>query len=274
MLELRGVTAGYGTATVLRSIDLAVPDGAVVALLGPNGAGKTTLLRVASGLLVPSAGSVVVDGEDATSEPPHSFAGRGVCHVPEGRGIWRSLSVGDNLRLHAHPGQEAEALDRAVQAFPKLGTRLTQVAGTLSGGEQQMLAIARAYVSDPSVVLLDEVSMGLAPLIIDEIFEFLGRVASDGTALLIVEQYVDRALALAQYLYLLDRGRVTFAGEPSEVSADDLAERYLSGGKRAASRTPAGEPTLTGTAIVPRPTRAPARRRPPLRRTTGGWARQ
>ena len=215
MLELRQVVAGYGDSMVLRGIDLVVPTGSVVALLGPNGAGKTTLLRVASGLLQPWSGALVLDGEDLTGLAPHRLAARGICHVPEGRGIFPSLTVKDNLLLQAPPGTEAQALERAAEVFPKLGQRLEQVAGTMSGGEQQMLALTRSYVQSPQVVLLDEVSMGLAPKIVDEIFDFLATLAARGASMLLVEQYVTRALAVADYVYVLGKGEISFVGEPA-----------------------------------------------------------
>jgi branched-chain amino acid transport system ATP-binding protein len=226
-LELSGITAGYGDTTVLRDVSLVVPAGRVVALLGPNGAGKTTLLSVASGLLRPRDGQILLDGEDMTGAPPEARARVGVCHVTEGRSVFRGLTVRDNLRMFAHAGQEDEGVERAVSAFPKLGQRLDQLAGTMSGGEQQMLALARAYSRRPEVVLLDEVSMGLAPIIVDDIFEFLGRVAAEGTALLIVEQYVRKAMQLADYVYVLARGRIVLLGEPSELEGTDLFARYL-----------------------------------------------
>ncbi|HEX3825761.1 MAG TPA: ABC transporter ATP-binding protein [Sporichthyaceae bacterium] len=227
MLELREVVAGYGSSRVLRDVTLCVPDGAVVALLGANGAGKTTLLRVAAGLLRPDSGQLVIDGEDVTGAPPHRLMHRGVCHVPEGRGVFPSLTVRENIVVQAPPGKHEVAIAKAAAAFPVLGGRLGQVAGTLSGGEQQMLALARAYVQSPSVVLLDEVSMGLAPRIVDEIFEFLQRLAAGGASLLLVEQYVTKALALADYVYLLHRGEVAFVGEPGELDGEDLFARYL-----------------------------------------------
>lgn len=224
---LEGVAAGYGGVRVLDDIDLVVPERSVVALLGSNGAGKTTLLRVASGLLPPEQGRVRLGDVDLTSASADQVAKAGVCHIPEGRGIFRSLTVAENLRLHARSGDERDAEARAVEAFPKLGQRLRQIAGTMSGGEQQMLALARAYVSNPKVVLLDEVSMGLAPLVIDEIFEFVARLAHDGVALLLVEQYVNRALAVANYVYVLNRGRIAFAGEAAELDEERLVESYL-----------------------------------------------
>jgi branched-chain amino acid transport system ATP-binding protein len=227
MLRLDNIRAGYGGTTVLRGVSLLVPPASVVALLGPNGAGKTTLLRVASGLLRPTDGQVLLDGRDVSRLAPNQLVRHGVCHVPEGRGIFPSLSVRENLILQAKPGTESASIEKAVSAFPRLGERLTQQAGTMSGGEQQMLALARAYVQNPRFVLLDEVSMGLAPKIVDEIFEFLQMLASQGASLLLVEQYVTRALQAADYVYLLGRGTVTFAGEPGELDADALAEQYI-----------------------------------------------
>lgn len=227
MLRLRNVSAGYGDTAVLRGISINVPKASTVALLGPNGAGKTTLLRVASGLLRPSAGSVLIDGVDVTNQSPYKLVSKGVCHVPEGRGIFPSLTVRENLLVQSTRGREASAVERAVAAFPRLGQRLSQRAGTMSGGEQQMLALARAYVQRPSIVLLDEVSMGLAPKVVDEIFVFLGRLAAEGVSLLLVEQYVTRALGAADYVYLLNRGEVVFAGEPSELSDEAVFASYV-----------------------------------------------
>jgi len=227
MLELRRVTAGYGSHTVLRDVDLVVPDHSVVALLGPNGAGKTTLLRVASGLLRPSAGRLVLDGQDATGWPSHRLAAAGVCHVPEGRGIFRALSVRENIRLQANPALGLDPVPAVTEAFPRLGERLSQRAGTMSGGEQQMLALAHAYVAGSSTVLLDEVSMGLAPKIIDEIFDYLRRLAEKGAALLLVEQYVGRALELADFVYILNKGRVQFVGEANELTEEQILDSYL-----------------------------------------------
>lgn len=227
MLELRGVSAGYDSGFVLHDVSLHVPEGAVVALLGPNGAGKTTLLRVASGLLRPASGEVLLDGEVVTNSEPHELARRGICHVPEGRGVFPVLSVADNLRMQAPPELDRGAIPAAAAVFPRLGQRLGQMAGTLSGGEQQMLALAHAYVGEPKVVLLDEVSIGLAPRVVDEIYAFLHRLAGLGASLLLVEQYVKRALELADYVYILNRGRISFVGEPGEVSDDAALASYL-----------------------------------------------
>jgi branched-chain amino acid transport system ATP-binding protein len=227
VLEVEGVTAGYGPHVVLREVSLTVPDHAVVALLGPNGAGKTTLLRVVSGLLRPSQGTVRLDGKDVTGWPPHRLARLGVCHVPEGRGIHVSLSVGQNIRLQAPPAGDRRAATVVASQFPRLGERLSQMAGTMSGGEQQMLALSRAYLARPEVLLLDEVSMGLAPKIVDEIFDHLRGVVQGGAALLLVEQYVTKALEMANYVYILNRGRIQFAGEPGELSNTRILSSYL-----------------------------------------------
>jgi branched-chain amino acid transport system ATP-binding protein len=227
MLVLENIEAGYAGTTVLRGVNLAVPPSSVVALLGANGAGKTTLLRVASGLLHPTGGRVLLDGEDASRFLPHELMQRGLCHVPEGRGVFASLTVRENLILQSVPGRENASIEQAVSAFPKLGQRLTQVAGTMSGGEQQMLALARAYVQSPRFVLLDEVSMGLAPKIVDDIFEFLAVLAKEGASLLLVEQYVARALEIADYVYLLNRGEIAFSGEPKELEGTDVFMTYV-----------------------------------------------
>jgi branched-chain amino acid transport system ATP-binding protein len=227
MLELRELSVAYGETTVLRDVSLFVPEGRTLALLGANGAGKTTTLRAASGVLRPQSGQVLVAGVDLTGAEPFRFAEAGVCHVPEGRGIFPSLTVRENLVLQGYRDSSSQAVERAVAAFPRLGQKLAQPAGTMSGGEQQMLALARAYVQRPRVVLLDEVSMGLAPKVVDEIFEFLQSLVADGTALLLVEQYVTRALAMADYVYILKKGRIVFAGEPAEVDAQDVFEEYV-----------------------------------------------
>ena len=225
-LELRGVTAGYGDSVVLRDVRLVAPPGRVTALVGPNGAGKTTLLRVASGLLGVGQGELWLDDEEVTGCSPHALVARGVCHVPEGRGVFPNLTVRENLDLFVG-GSVDDPVGVAADAFPILGRRATQLAGTMSGGEQQMLALARAYLFEPRYVLLDEVSMGLAPIIVDEVFVFLDRLAASGCALLLVEQYVERALAMADFVYVLNRGRVGFAGEPHEIDAAELAAEYL-----------------------------------------------
>lgn len=226
-LILHHILAGYGATTVLRGVNLDVPDHSVVALVGPNGAGKSTLLKAVAGLIPTTAGTVRLDGQDLTGASPHQRATAGIMLVPEGRGIYPSLTVRENLWLQAPKGGERDAVDRAADAFPRLGERLTQRAGTLSGGEQQMLALARTYIRRPRVVLLDEVSFGLAPVVLDEIFAFLGRLAADGTALLLVEQYIDRALDLADTVHVLGKGEIRFSGSPERMRTTDLSDEYF-----------------------------------------------
>ena len=227
MLHLEQVSAGYDGNTVLRDVTLTVPSGAVVALLGPNGAGKTTLLRVASGLLAPSQGRVLIDDTDVTGMPAEERVRRGLSMVPEGRGVFPSLSVRENLRLFSYGADGDSVTAAAVEAFPRLGERLDQTAGTMSGGEQQMLALARAYIQRPPIVLMDEVSMGLAPRLVGEIFEFLRRLTAVGCGMLLVEQFVDTALAMADYVYLMQHGAIVFAGEAAELDRTTVLEGYL-----------------------------------------------
>jgi branched-chain amino acid transport system ATP-binding protein len=245
-LELVGVTAGYGRTTVLRDVSVTVPAGSVVALIGPNGAGKTTLLRTAGGLMRPSSGRVLSGGEELTKRRAHQRAKAGVCLIPEGRGIFPNLTVRENLLMQVPPWQRGSGFDPAVEAFPVLGERLAQRAGSMSGGQQQMLALARCFLSAPSVVLLDEVSMGLAPRVIDEIFAALQKLADAGVALLVVEQYVNRALAMADHVYLLDRGQTVFSGKAAELDADEVIRRYLhveTANGTAGAQTPNREPS-------------------------------
>src|SRR3954454_16420966 len=200
VLELRDVSAAYGPFRALFGVSLTVAPGEAVALVGSNGAGKTTVARVASGLVAPSNGTVVVDGADLTGKRTYEFARAGVAHAPEGRSVFASLSVEENLtlsfrRLYGRRGVRP-ALDRAYELFPVLGRRRQQTAGTLSGGEQRMLSMARVMVEAPKVLVADELSLGLAPIIVDELYEGLGRLRDAGTALLIVEQQVGHALRL------------------------------------------------------------------------------
>jgi branched-chain amino acid transport system ATP-binding protein len=227
MLELRSVVAGYGNTTVLRGVDFSVGDGEVVALLGPNGAGKTTLLRTASGYIKPRAGSVEVDQVNVTGEAPHRFVARGMCHIPEGRGIFPSLSVYENLVVQAGGLNPKEFLTRVTDLFPELSTKMKQSAGSLSGGEQQMLALSRAHMTTPKIIIVDEPSLGLAPVAIDRVYEVLAQLADRGCALVIVEQYVQRALELADRVCILARGAVVHEGKASELAADDVYQHYL-----------------------------------------------
>jgi branched-chain amino acid transport system ATP-binding protein len=204
-----------------------VPAGCVAALIGSNGAGKTTLLKTIAGTLRPSIGSMHMDGRDVTKLTPARRHRLGACTIPEGRGIFRSLTVRENLQLQAHRGEEKQALDRAVSIFPRLGERLGYAAGTLSGGEQQMLALAQAYVKQPRLVLVDEASLGLAPIIVDEIFEFLRKITQEGTSLLIVDQFVTRVLAMSDVAFVLRRGEIVYAGHPGELLAGDIFQQYI-----------------------------------------------
>ena len=227
MLTLTSVTAGYGESTVLRDISLTVAEGEVAALLGPNGAGKTTLLRTATGLVRPRSGTIVLGGKDLTGNPPHGFARSGICHVPEGRGIFPSLTVRENLVIQARARPVDEAIAEATEFFPVLGRRLGQTAGSLSGGEQQMLAMSRAYLTRPRIVLVDEASFGLAPLVVDKIYEAMSRLAERGMSLIIVEQYVQRALERADTVYILSRGEIVHSGSAKAIAPDEIYEKYL-----------------------------------------------
>jgi branched-chain amino acid transport system ATP-binding protein len=226
MLTIESLTGGYGDTMVLREVSLTVPPSSVVALLGANGAGKSTTLRMASGLLRPRDGRVLLDGDDVSSLRPSARVRRGLCHLPEGRGVFPSLTVRENLVLFSPKGKESEAFDEAVSVFPVLGDRRRQAAGTLSGGEQQMLTLARAYVSHPRLMLVDEASLGLAPLVVDHIFEFLEVIAREGTSLLLVEQYVARALALASTVYVLHKGEIVFSGPSDGLEEETLFALY------------------------------------------------
>jgi branched-chain amino acid transport system ATP-binding protein len=226
MLRLQTIEAGYDETVVLRDVELTVPDRAVVALIGANGAGKTTLMRAASGLLPVRRGRVLVGDVDLTGRPPQDFVAAGVHHVPEGRAVFGSLTVRENLRMFTDGAVPGASVDEVLDLFPRLRTRLAQPAGTLSGGEQQMLALSRVYLRRPRFILLDEVSMGLAPLVVEEIFTFLRTLADAGVALLLVEQYVRLALEFADFVYTLHRGQITFAGEPAELVHDDIFARY------------------------------------------------
>jgi branched-chain amino acid transport system ATP-binding protein len=228
-LEFDSVTAGYGSVEVLTDVSFTVPAGKLVALLGPNGAGKTTTLLTAAGLLRPASGHVRVFGTASDRLRAHQRARQGVCLIPEGRGIFRSLTVRENLRLQSHAahGAGAAGIDVALTAFPALKGHLNQYAGLLSGGQQQMLALARAYLSRPRLILLDEVSLGLAPQVIDEIFTALETLAASGISMLLVEQYVTRALAIAHAVILLDHGTVTYSGPPSGLDEKAVLEGYL-----------------------------------------------
>ena len=230
-LELRDITAGYGRIEVLHGVSLAVPAGSVYALLGPNGAGKSTTLQVCSGKIRPTGGCVHVAGSHVNGVAPEALAKAGVCRIPEGRGVVPNLTVTENLRMFTYATDRSarEVQERAFARFPRLGERRTQLAGTMSGGEQQMLAMSRALVTDPGVLLLDEISMGLAPLIVAELYDLVRQLAAEGISILLVEQFARTALAVADYAAIMEKGRITRVGQPQDVT-DEVSAAYLGGG--------------------------------------------
>ena len=232
LLELRDVDAGYGPFKALFGVSFAVERGRVLTLLGSNGSGKTTIARVCSGLVVPSAGEVRLDGEVMTARRAYEYARAGVTHAPEGRSVFASLTVQENLELalvrsRGKHGVGA-AIDEAYELFPRLRDRRRQLAGTLSGGEQRMLSLSRVLVDKPRLLIADELSLGLAPIIVDEVYTTLRTIRDAGTPLLIVEQHVGHALAIADDVIVLLKGEVSFYGPVGELG--DLSERLLSGG--------------------------------------------
>ena len=228
MLRVEGLSAGYGSVEVLWEVELEVGEDEIVALVGSNGAGKTTLLRAVSGLIPPSAGEVRFADEPISGLRPEQIVTRGVAHVPEGRHLFQGLTVRENLQAGGYPLRGGAELERAVELFPRLGERLGQLAGSLSGGEQQMCAIARGLMSRPKLLMIDELSLGLAPKLVDQIFEQLEAVAAEGTALLVVEQDVDAALRIAQRGYVLETGRIAGSGSSEELLEDPrVREAYL-----------------------------------------------
>ena len=230
-VELVGVRAGYGRIEVIHGVDLAVPEGSVFALLGPNGAGKSTLLKVAGGRIAPSAGTVTVAGMVlGRHHGPDVLARHGVCSVPEGRGIFPNLTVRENLWMWTYQGtrKPREVEERAFARFPRLAERRKQLAGTLSGGEQQMLALARALVGEPRVLLLDELSMGLAPLVVTQLYEAVTGLGAEGVTLLLSEQFVRTAVAIATHAAIVTGGRVERVGSPQQM-AEVALDTYLAG---------------------------------------------
>jgi branched-chain amino acid transport system ATP-binding protein len=229
-LEVIDLTAAYGRIEVLHGVSFAVPRGSVVALLGPNGAGKSTTLMCISGQIEPTGGHVHIGGHHLNGAASDRLARAGLCTIPEGRGIFPNLSVEENLRLFAFTAKisEKEIKERTFAQFSRLGERRTQLAGRLSGGEQQMLAMARALATDPAVLLLDELSMGLAPKIVGELYELVAEIAAGGVSVLVVEQFARRALAVSQYAVVMVGGRVTAVGEPADIQAE-LSAAYLGG---------------------------------------------
>jgi branched-chain amino acid transport system ATP-binding protein len=229
ILGLYGVRAAYERIEVLHGVDLSVRAGTVFALLGPNGAGKTTTLKVISGLMRPTAGDVVLAGRRVNGARSEELSRRGLCLVPEGHGIFPNLTVRENLLMATHTGRKAADIEAAAFArFPALAERRHQVAGTLSGGQQQMLSLARGLACDPAVLLLDELSMGLAPLIVEELYENVARIAKEGITVLVVEQFAKVVLGVADEAAIMAQGRIAMTGRPDEL-ADELTAAYLGG---------------------------------------------
>jgi branched-chain amino acid transport system ATP-binding protein len=227
VLELRDVQAGYSEIAVLHGVSLAIPPRTVFGVLGPNGAGKTTMLRVAAGLHPPTHGDVFVAGRRVNGASPEELARRGLCTIPEGRGVFPNLTVRENLWMATYRGMKrSEIEDAAFERFPRLADRRQQHAGTLSGGEQQMLSIARAITTNPALLLLDELSMGLAPLIVEQLYDSVHRIAREGVSVLVVEQFAKTVLGVADLAAVMVSGRIVLQGTPSEVEAG-LHAAYL-----------------------------------------------
>jgi branched-chain amino acid transport system ATP-binding protein len=239
MLTIKNLSAGYGKVQVLHGISIDVPKGKVVTLIGSNGAGKTTTMRAVSGMIAPTGGEIHLGGQRIDGKEPYHVARLGLAHSPEGRRVFATMTVADNLLLGAFPrmtgarpkGDVPGDLEKAMELFPRLKERRDQLAGTLSGGEQQMLAMARAVMLNPEVVLLDEPSMGLAPILVDEVFKIIERLKGQGVTMLLVEQFAAAALAVADYGYVLENGRINVHG-PAEKLRNDPAVKaaYLGGG--------------------------------------------
>lgn len=238
MLTIHNLHAGYGKIEVLHGISLEVPKGRVVTLIGSNGAGKTTTMRAISGMITPTAGSVTLAGQDIAGLESYHIAKRGLAHSPEGRRVFATMTVDDNLLLGAfarltgsHPRGDVKAdLERAMEYFPRLRERRSQLAGTLSGGEQQMLAMARAVMMNPEVILLDEPSMGLAPILVDEVFKIIARLRAEGVTMLLVEQFAAAALNVSDYGYVLENGRIAVHGPAEQLKTDPAVKAAYLGG--------------------------------------------
>jgi branched-chain amino acid transport system ATP-binding protein len=238
MLTIENLHAGYGKVEVLHGVNITVPKGKIVTLIGSNGAGKTTTMRAISGMIKPVEGKITLAGVDITGQSSHQIAKKGLAHSPEGRRVFPTLSVLDNIRLgafvrytNARPKGDVESdLQKALEMFPRLKERTHQLAGTLSGGEQQMLAMARAVMLNPDVFLLDEPSMGLAPILVEEVFNIISRLKAQGVTMLLVEQFAAAALKVADYGYVLENGCISVHG-PADKLKDDPAVKaaYLGG---------------------------------------------
>jgi branched-chain amino acid transport system ATP-binding protein len=238
MLTIENLQAGYGKVQVLHGISINVPKGKIVTLIGSNGAGKTTTMRAISGMIKPDSGKVTLAGQDITGLDSHQIAKRGLAHSPEGRRVFPTLSVLDNIRLgafvrytNARPKGDVESdLQKALEMFPRLKERVHQLAGTLSGGEQQMLAMARAVMLNPDVFLLDEPSMGLAPILVEEVFHIISRLKAQGVTMLLVEQFAAAALKVADYGYVLENGRISVHGAAAQLKDDPAVKAAYLGG--------------------------------------------
>ncbi len=238
MLNIENLQAGYGKVQVLHGITINVPKGKVVTLIGSNGAGKTTTMRAVSGMIKPSSGKITLAGQDITGLDSHQIARRGLAHSPEGRRVFPTLSVVDNIRLgafvrytNARPKGDVEGdVEKALEMFPRLKERTNQLAGTLSGGEQQMLAMARAVMLNPEVILLDEPSMGLAPILVEEVFHIISNLKAQGVTMLLVEQFAAAALKVADYGYVLENGRISVHGPANKLKDDPAVKAAYLGG--------------------------------------------
>lgn len=232
MLEVKDLEVYYGMIQAIKGISFEVNKGEVIALIGANGAGKTTTLHTITGLLSPKKGSVMFEGKDITKIPAHKIVSMGMAHVPEGRRVFADLSVYENLKLGAYTRKDKENLNKDLESiyerFPRLAERKNQSAGTLSGGEQQMLAMGRALMSKPSIILMDEPSMGLSPILVNEIFDIIESISKSGTTVLLVEQNAKKALSIADRAYVLETGRIVTSGKASELLEDDsIKKAYL-----------------------------------------------
>ncbi len=232
MLEVKDLEVCYGVIRAVKGVSFSVEKGEVIALIGANGAGKTTILHTITGLIPAKSGSIVFEGKELTKMPAHKIVGMGMAHVPEGRRIFQELSVLENLRLGAYTRKDKagirESLEKVYARFPRLEERKNQIAGTLSGGEQQMLAMGRALMSNPRIILMDEPSMGLSPLLVSEIFDIIRVISESGTTVLLVEQNAKKALAIADRAYVLETGSITLSGKASDLMHDPSVQKaYL-----------------------------------------------
>lgn len=232
MLEVNNLHVKYGVIEAIKGIDFTVNKGEVIALIGANGAGKTTILHTVSGLITPSEGTITFEGKDITKTPGHKIVSMGMAHVPEGRRVFQSLSVLDNLKMGAFTRKDkreiADTLEMVYSRFPRLAERKNQPAGTLSGGEQQMLAMGRALMSHPSIILMDEPSMGLSPIFVNEIFDIIKEESKRGTTVLLVEQNARKALSIADRAYVLETGKIALSGDAKTLlNNDEVKKAYL-----------------------------------------------